>query len=188
MKRKLRDVAPAREVDASSRTMTREERLRAARQFLALTHPADKDEVTAALCYIEFRDRNFRATRQRYSKAAKRAADNIANAMVRGYEAGLPVPREWLLFYEHTANAKGYLGQLDLRPRRGEGFRLRLALHQAYWLLTDRGRRCAASRDSDWCKLAAILLGMPRVTAGLVSQARRVRAMFEREKMGSGTK
>jgi hypothetical protein len=65
------------------------------------------------------------------------------------------------------------------KPKRAEGFKHRLALQQAFWLLNDRNRRCTASPASDWCKLAAILLGIPQVTPGLVSQARQLRAAFK---------
>jgi hypothetical protein len=159
--------------------MTRDEQLRAAREFLGLPHPAEKDEVTAALHYIEFRDRNFQATRRRYSKPAKRAAGNLANAWVRAHENGLPLPpSSWLLFYEHTASAKGYLGQPGKQPGRGGGFKQRLALQQAFFLLSDRNRPCTVSLNGDWCKLAAILLGMPRPRPGLLSQARQLRTIL----------
>jgi hypothetical protein len=159
--------------------MTREQRLLEARSFLGLPHPADWDEISEALDYIEFRDEVFRKTRQRYSKPAKRAAHSLAQAMLRARRVGLPVLSQWtslILCYHDIATP-------TRKPKRAEGFKQRLALQQAYWLLSDRGLPCEASQNGDWCKFAAILLGYPKPTAGLLSQARRLRVQFKSEKM-----
>jgi hypothetical protein len=159
--------------------LAREQQLRAARQFLGLPHPADNDEVTKALRYIESRDRTFLAIKKRYSKPAKRAARSLAYAILRGQSAGLPMPPEWVsLFYAYQHIGTTRSGP----PKRADGFRQRLGLQQAFWLLSDRGRPCMASLEGEWCKLAAILLGYPKPTAGLLSQARRLRAQFKLEK------
>jgi hypothetical protein len=158
--------------------MTREQQLREARRFLGLPHPADKDEVTGALRYIEFRDRAFLATKKRHSKPAKPAARGLAKAILRAQRAGLPMPAEWVsLFYLYQ-----HVGITRSAPKRAEGFKQRLALQQAYWLLSDRKRPCEASLNGEWCRLAAILLGYPKPTAGLLSQARRVHVEFEPKK------
>jgi hypothetical protein len=189
----------------------REQQLRAARRFLDLPHLADHDEVTAALHYIEFRNRAFLATKKRHTKPAKLAAGSLVQAMLRAQKAGLPVPPEWFHFYQHIATAGRASANWQLvtawerpsnknnpgmnmkhsdvqnsvvshtpgKPKRAEGFKPRLALQQAFWLLNDRNRPCTASLKSDWCTLAAILLGIPQVTPGLVSQARQLRAAFK---------
>jgi hypothetical protein len=82
--------------------------------------------------------------------------------------------------YQNLATAKS--GQ----PKRAEGLKARLALQQAYWLLTERNRPCHASLNGDWCKLAAILLGHPKATAGLVSQARQLLTNWKSEESKPG--
>jgi hypothetical protein len=169
--------------------MTREQQLYAARELLGLPHPVDADDVTEALRYIEFRNQAFRSTRKRYSKSMKRAANSYLLATGRAHRAGLLLPpSSWLLYYEHVATARGYLGQPGVRPKRAEGVKARFALEQACWLLRERNRPCRASRTSEWCKLAAILLGMPKITPGLLSQAREVQALFGLQKLRSGSK
>jgi hypothetical protein len=180
--------------------MTREDQLREARHFLGLPHPADKDDVSNALQYIEFRNQVFRATKQRHSKPMKRAARSLLHAMTRARKAGLPMPQDlrhaigatprdlrasvdvvrdtatsFLLWYYYIATTPSGA------PTRADGFKQRLALQQAFWLLSDRDRPCVAGRKADWCKLAATLLGYPKPTAGLVSQARLLRSQFKRQ-------
>jgi hypothetical protein len=148
----------------------RDWQLHAARRLLGLPlDPAGADdEVSAALRYITLRKLAFRATKKRQTKAAKRAARSLADALVRGQRVGLPTPRGWLHVYRRLATEKSEV------PKRAEGLPARLALQQAYWLLNDRNRPCHASHNGDWCKLAAILLGHSRATDGLVVQARRL--------------
>jgi hypothetical protein len=138
--------------------------------------PAGDDEVSKALRYIELRKLAFRATKKRQTKAAKRAARSLADALVRGQRAGLPTPRGWLQVYRRLESEKSGA------PKRAEGLPARLALQQAYWLLNDRNRPCHASLNGDWCKLAAILLGQPKATAGLVLQARQLLAHWAAKK------
>jgi hypothetical protein len=188
--------------------MTREDQLREARHFLGLPHPADKDDVSNALQYIEFRNQAFRATKQRHSKPMKRKARSLLNALARAHKAGLPMPEDgpsypsdktsdlhltrksfvpnpsrsrvissFLLWYHYIAATPSE------KPRRADGFKQRLALQQAFWLLDDRDRPCVASGKGDWCKLAAILLGYPKPTAVLLSQARQLRVPFRLKKM-----
>jgi hypothetical protein len=159
--------------------MTREDQLRAARRFLALPHPAAADDdVSKALRYIELRNQAFRATKQRRSKRGKRAAGSLLQAMVRARKAGLPTPaEEFFLWYHDIATTPSGI------PKRADGFKQRLALQQAFWLLNDRSRPCIAGSKGEWCKLAAILLGYPKPTAGLLSQARQLRVQFKLEKM-----
>jgi hypothetical protein len=177
--------------------MTRDdEQLRAARFFLGLPHPADDDDVAKALHYIEFLNQLFLATKKRNAKPAKRAARSLAQAILRGQRAGLPMPREWAsLFYlyrdmgttrsELRRLARGREDEVARRallfrepPKRADGYRQRLGLQQAFWLLSDRNRPCMASLNGDWCRLAAILLGYPKPTTGLLSQARQLRILF----------
>jgi hypothetical protein len=173
----LRGGGPAPAAKAAGSTMTREDQLRAARRLLGLPHPAEVDDVTKALRDIEFRSKNFLATKKRYSKPMKRAADSFAQGWVRAHKAGLPLPpSSWLLYYQEMAAAEGYLGKPGWKPKRAEGFKERFALEQALWLLSERNRPCVAGPKSEWCKLAAILLGMPKVSSGLVSQAQHVQA------------
>jgi hypothetical protein len=158
--------------------MTHDEQLRAARHFLGLPHPAADDDVSKALRYIELRNQAFRATKQRHSKPMKRAARSLLQAMVRARKAGLPMPaEEFFLRYHYIATTPSG------KPKRADGFKQRLALQQAFWLLDDRNRPCVASGKGDWCKLAAILLGYPKPTAVLLSQARQLRVPFKLEKM-----
>jgi len=185
--RRLKPAVGQYHTDAvADATMTRKEQLRRARRarrFLGLPHPADSDGVSFALRYIESREQTFQATKRRHSKPAKRAARTLVQALMRGRRAGLPMPAEWpslVNVYQHIATAKS--GQ----PKRAEGFKARLALQQAYWLLTDRNRPCYASRTSEWCKLAAILLGMPKAAPGLVSQARQLLTNWKSEESKPG--
>jgi hypothetical protein len=160
--------------------MTREDQLREARHFLGLPHPADKDDVSDALQYIEFRNQAFLVAKKRHSKPAKRVARSLAQAIWRGQRAGLPMPHQWaLLFHLYQDIGTTRSGP----PKRTDGFKQRLALQQAFWLLSDRGRPCVAGSKGEWCKLAAILLGYPKPTAGLLSQARQLRVQFKLEKM-----
>jgi hypothetical protein len=159
--------------------MTRIEQLREARRFLGLPHPADDDHVTKALQYIESRNQAFQATKKRHSKPAKRVAISLAQAISRGQRAGLPMPQEWAsLFhlYQHIGATRSG------PPKRTDGFKQRLALQQAFWLLSDRGRPCVAGSKSEWCRLAAILLGYPKPTASLLSHCRQLRVQFKLEK------
>jgi hypothetical protein len=152
--------------------MTRERQLRRARHFLGLPHPAADDDVSKALRYIELRDKVFRATKSRHSKPTKRAARSLAHAILRGQRAGLPMPVEWaslFLMYQHIGTTRSG------PPKRTDGFKKRLALQQAFWLLNDRNRPCVASRNGDWCKLAAILFGNPK--ADMLSHCRVLRAI-----------
>jgi hypothetical protein len=174
-----RNPAPPRsirreETVAADCTMTRGQQLRAARRFLGLSHPVENDEITAALRYIEFRDRIFRATKKRYSKKTKRAARSLALSLLRAKEAGVPMPADCeslIGLYQNPISSSA-------RPKRTDGFKQRLALQQAFWLLSARNRPCMASRNGDWCKLAAILLGYRKPTASLLSQARQLRILF----------
>jgi hypothetical protein len=157
--------------------MTREEQLCEARSLLGLPHPVDDDDdVTVALRLIEFRDRNFRATRRRYSQPAKRLARTLAPTMERALKVGLPVLPGWagaVIAYRAIAVERGD------RPKRAEGFRSRLALQQAYFLLEDRGRPADLTLDGDWLKLTAILLGHSGPTPGLLSRARQLLASWK---------
>jgi hypothetical protein len=154
--------------------MTREGQLRRARHFLGLPHPAVDDDVSKVLRYIEFRDQAFRATKQRHSKPMKRAARSLLQALGRGHKAGLPVPASsYLLWYHHIATAPSG------PPKRADGFKKRLALQGAFWLLSDRNQPCLASRNGDWCKLAAILYGDPK--ADMLPQCRALRTLFRLE-------
>jgi hypothetical protein len=161
--------------------MTREgqeqlHRARRARHFLGLPHSADSDDVSFALRYIESRDQTFQATKRRHSKLAKRAARSLVQALMRGQCAGLPMPAGWQslvnIYWDIATTKSG-------PPKRADGFRQQLALQQAYWLLTNHNRPCHASLNGDWCKLAAILLGHPKATAGLVSQARQLQTRWK---------
>jgi hypothetical protein len=147
-------------------------RLRAARRLLGLPlDPVGDDEVSEALRYIALRKLAFRQTKMRQTQPAKRAARDIADALVRGQRVGQLMPAEW----RHLIEVYRYLASaIPGPPKRAEGFPTRLALQAAYWLLTDRNRPCEASLSGDWCKLAAILLGQPKTTGGLVVQARRL--------------
>lgn len=169
-------AAPAANTAAAGSAMTREEQLCAARRLLGLPHPADVDDVTKALRYIEILNNSFLNIKKRHSKQAKQAAGSLVLALQRAQSAGLPMPAETpslILLYHYLAITRS-------TPKRGEGFRQRLGLQQAHWLLGDRNRRCIAGPKSEWCKLAAILLGMPKATPGLVSQARELRAQWKR--------
>jgi hypothetical protein len=111
-------VPPALKISGAA-VPAAEEQLRAARRLLDLPHPADRDDVSAALRYIEFRNQNFLATKRRYSKPMKRAANSFLQAAGRAHKAGLPLPpSSWLLYYGHVADAQGYLGQPGARPKR----------------------------------------------------------------------
>jgi hypothetical protein len=152
--------------------MTREDQLREARHFLGLPHRAADDDVSGALRYIEFRNQAFRATKQRHSKPMKRAARSLLQAIVRAHKAGLLMPESsFPLWCHYIATASSG------PPRRTDGIKKRLALQQAFWLLNDRNRPCAASRNGDWCKLAAILYGNPK--ADMLSQCRELRTLFQ---------
>jgi hypothetical protein len=156
--------------------MTREDQLREARRFLGLPHPADDDDVSKALRYIEFRNQAFLAAKKRHSKPAKRVARSLAQAIWRGQRAGLPMPQEWAsLFHLYQDIGTTRSGA----PKRADGFKKRLALQQAFWLLNDRNRPCVAGRNCDWCKLGAILYGNPR--AEMLSQCRELRTRFRLE-------
>jgi hypothetical protein len=158
--------------------MTRKDQLREARRFLGLPHPAGDDEISKALRYIELRNQANLATKERHSKPAKRVAVSLAQAIWRAQRVGLPMPQEWAsLFYLYRD-----IGATRSAPKRTDGLKKRLALQQAFWLLNDRKRPCVASRNGDWCKLAAILLGYPKPTASLLSQARQLRVQFKLEK------
>lgn len=160
--------------------MTRKQQLRVARRFLGLPHPAVDDDVSEAFRYIEFRNQAFLAAKKPHSKPAKRVARSLAQAIWRGQRAGLPMPQEWAsLFHLYQDIGTTRSGP----PKRTDGFKQRLALQQAFWLLSDRGRPCVAGSKGEWCKLAAILLGYQKPTTSLLSQARRLRVQFELEKM-----
>jgi hypothetical protein len=154
--------------------MTREDQLHEARHFLGLPHPANNDDVSKALRYIEFRNQAFLAAKKRHSKPAKRVARSLAQAIWRGQRAGLPMPQEWApLFHLYQDIGTTRSGA----PKRADGFKKRLALQQAFWLLNDRSRPCVANRNGDWCKLAAILYGNPK--ADMLSQCRKLRPLFQ---------
>jgi hypothetical protein len=151
--------------------MTREQQLREARRLLSLPHPAADDDVTKALQYIEFRNHAFLATKRRLSKPIKRAAHSFSKAMARASKAGLAEPpSSWFLICRDVATATSG------PPKRADGVRKRFALHQAYHLLNDRNRPCLASRNGDWCRLAAILYGNPK--ADMLSQCRQIRKIM----------
>jgi hypothetical protein len=153
--------------------MTRIEQLREARRFLGLPHPAGDDEISKALRYIELRNQAHLATKERHSKPAKRVAVSLAQAIWRAQRAGLPMPQEWAsLFYLYRD-----IGATRSAPKRTDGLKKRLALQQAFWLLNDRNRPCVASRNGDWCKLAAILYG--DLKADMLSHCRQLRTLFQ---------
>jgi hypothetical protein len=153
--------------------MTRKDQLREARRFLGLPHPAADDEVSKALRYIEFQNQACQAVKKRHSKPAKRAARSLAQAIWRGQRAGLPMLPEWASLLHLYQD----IGTTRSPPARTDGFKKRLAVQQAGWLLGDRNRPCVASRNGDWCKLAAILYGDPK--ADMLSQCRQLRTLFQ---------
>lgn len=142
--------------------------------------------VTTALIEIEFIVEQDRATSRPRTKEAKKAAGRLASALERievvlkdrslDFYIKMFFPKAELLKWKLKCQelAKTTSGKLV----RTNAYKKRLAVGDAYRLMTSYGGRAVATKDSNFCRLAALLYGDPK--ADLHNQCR----SFLREKRG----